>query len=57
MTRKYRLILYAVVGLTVPLLSWIIYPELGALEPLTFIGLVALLGGAYEIYTWRAGKK
>lgn len=49
MKRKYRLIMYAAVGLTIPLLSWAIYPELGALEPLSFIGLVVLLGGIYEI--------
>lgn len=57
MTRKYRLILYATVGLVIPVLSWIMYPELGATEPLAFIALVIILGGIYEIYSWKAGKK
>jgi hypothetical protein len=57
MKRKYRLIVYATVGLVIPVLSWIMFPELGAREPLAFIALVIILGGIYEIYSWKAGKK
>lgn len=57
MIRKYRLILYAVVTLTIPVLSYLIYPELGMLEPLSFVGVCLVIFGGYEIYAWKAGKK
>ena len=49
MTRKYRIILYCVVGITIPLLSYLIYPELGLWEPLSFTLLVVVVGSVYEV--------
>jgi len=49
MTFKYRLLIYAVVGLTIPLLSWILYPEYGWKEPVFFMAGVAVLMTGYEV--------
>lgn len=57
MTRKYRLILYAVVGLTIPVLSYIFYPEYGIKEPASFVGLVLVLATVIETVYHFQGKK
>lgn len=57
MTRKYRIILYLVVGLTIPVLSYILYPELGLWEPASFAGLVLVAAIVIEVIYHHQGKK
>ena len=57
MTQKFRFILYAVVGLTIPVLSWLIYPELGWKEPVSFITIVLVLATVIEVVYHFQGKK
>lgn len=57
MTRKYRIILYLVVGLTIPVLSFIMYPDLGLWEPASFVGLVLVAAIVIEVIYHHQGKK
>lgn len=43
MNQKTRLLIYTIVGVPIPLISYIMYPELGLFEPLAFLGLVVVL--------------
>jgi hypothetical protein len=46
---KTRLIIYAVVGLPIPVISYFMFPQLGVWEPLSFVGLVVVLASVIEI--------
>jgi len=56
MKRGTRLIMYAIVGVPIPLLA-VLFFGASVLEVLPFVGLVVLLGGGYEIYALVEGKK
>lgn len=52
MPRKFRILIYCVVGLTIPVLSQLIYG--GPLwEPLSFVGLVLVIAVGYEVWSAR----
>ena len=57
MKRPQRLAIYAAVGLPIPILSYILYPELGIATPLAFIGLVTVLATIIEVVYYKQGKK
>ncbi len=57
MNQKTRLFIYCIVGIPIPLLSYLLYPELGLFEPLTFLGLVVLVASLIEIIYHKQGKK
>lgn len=57
MRRNQRLLIYCIVGIPIPLLSYLLYPELGLFEPLTFLGLVVLVASMIEIIYHKQGKK
>lgn len=56
MSRKYRLISYGAL-IAFALLSQLVNKGAPMWEPLSFIGLVILLGGIYEWYSYKKGKK
>ena len=53
MTRKWRLIIYAAVGIPFPMYAIITDGDLSALW---FTGLVVVLGSIIEFVTWKQGK-
>ena len=57
MILKYRILLYCVVGLTIPVLSFILYPQLGLFEPVSFVGLVLVAALVIETVYHHQGKK
>jgi hypothetical protein len=56
MERKYRLILYLSVGLIIPILIYIIYPQ-DWRQTLPWLGIVAVLGIVTEVVYHYQGKK
>ena len=57
MKQSRRLIIYSIVGLPIPILSYILYPELGIGTPLVFTGLVTVLATIIEIVYYKQRKK
>lgn len=53
MKRKYRLIIYAVVALAIPVTSQLLFPNEPLWEPISFAALVGVLAGVYEVYSAR----
>lgn len=51
MKLKFRLICYAVIALTIPLLIWIIYHEV-PMDSIKWIAAALVLFGLYEIGLW-----
>jgi hypothetical protein len=49
MSKKWRFIVYACVGLPIPIASYFMFPELGFWEPVSFVLLVMTLATVYEV--------
>jgi hypothetical protein len=49
MSKKMRFLIYAIVGLPIPVISYFMFPELGFWEPVSFVLLVMTLATVYEV--------
>jgi hypothetical protein len=49
MSKKMRFLIYAVVGLPIPIISYFMFQELGFWEPVSFVLLVMTLATVYEV--------
>jgi hypothetical protein len=57
MSKKWRFIVYACVGLPIPIASYFMFPELGFWEPVSFVLLVMTLAAVVEIVYAKQGRK
>lgn len=54
----FRIIWASVVAFVIPILSWIMFPELGWKEPVLFMVFVVVLYGGYELrIAWLKKKR
>jgi hypothetical protein len=57
MSKKMRFLIYAVVGLPIPVISYFMFPELGFWEPVSFVLLVMVVAAIVEVVYAKQGKK